>query len=106
MGCGDAVLAQAGLFVAYATQRNFEKPEPKMTPTETWRIQQYLRQTFDNAGISVVRSNDLRGVVEVEVNGEFLGVVHRDEEEGEVSYALMISILEECLPPPGPVQRH
>ena len=77
-----------------------------MTPTETWRIQQYLRKTFDNAGISVFRSKDLRGGVEVEVNGEFLGVVHRDEDEGEISYALMISILEEDLPPADPAQRH
>ncbi len=77
-----------------------------MTPTETLRIQQYLRKTFDNARISVFQSRDLRGGVEVEVNGEFLGVVHRDEDEGEVSYALMISILEEDLPPAGPGQRH
>ena len=77
-----------------------------MTPTETWRIQQYLRKTFGNGGISVLQSSDLRGVVEVEVDGEFLGVVHRDEDEGEVSYSLMISILEEDLPPAGPVQHH
>ena len=45
-------------------------------------------------------------LVEVEVNGEFFGVVHRDEDEGEVSYALMISILEEDLPPAEPTQHH
>ena len=77
-----------------------------MTPTEALRLQQYLRKTFDNGGISILQSTDLRGVVEVEVNGEFIGVVHRDEDEGEVSYSLMISILEEDLPPAGPVQRH
>jgi hypothetical protein len=37
--------------------------------------------------------------VEVAIAGEFIGVLHRDEDEGEVSYALSISILEEDLPP-------
>ena len=31
-------------------------------------------------------------------DGEFLGVIYRDEDEGEVSYALSIAILEEDLP--------
>ena len=77
-----------------------------MTPTETARIQQYLRRTLDNGGISVIQSSKLRDLVEVEVNGEFFGVLHRDEDDGEVSYALMISILEEDLPPAEPMQHH
>ena len=77
-----------------------------MTPTEASRIQQYLRTTFGNSGISVLRSEKARDLVEVEVNGEFVGVIHRDEEEGEVSYALMISILEEDLPPAGAARPH
>jgi hypothetical protein len=35
----------------------------------------------------------------VTVGGEFLGVLHRDEDEGEVSYSLNICILDEDLPP-------
>jgi len=35
--------------------------------------------------------------VEVRVGDEFLGTVHRDEENGEVSYSLHIAILEEDL---------
>lgn len=33
------------------------------------------------------------------VGDEFVGVVHRDEDEGEVSYSLNLVILEEDLPP-------
>jgi hypothetical protein len=35
----------------------------------------------------------------VTVAGEFIGVLYRDEDEGEVSFSLNISILEEDLPP-------
>jgi len=37
--------------------------------------------------------------VEVRVDSEFIGVLHRDDDEGEVSYSMMMSILEEDLPP-------
>ncbi|MGY8990499.1 MAG: DUF3126 family protein [Rhodospirillales bacterium] len=37
--------------------------------------------------------------IEVRIVDEFIGVLHRDEDEGEVSYTLMVSILEEDLPP-------
>ena len=36
--------------------------------------------------------------IEVTLAGEFIGVLHRDDDEGEVSYALNITILEEDLP--------
>jgi len=35
----------------------------------------------------------------VRVSDEFLGVLHRDEDDGEVSWALPMAILEEDLPP-------
>jgi len=38
------------------------------------------------------------------VGQEFVGVVHRDDEDGEVSYALQISILEEDLATTGPAR--
>jgi hypothetical protein len=33
------------------------------------------------------------------VGDEFLGVLHRDEDDGEISWALHLTILEEDLPP-------
>jgi hypothetical protein len=38
--------------------------------------------------------------VEVQVNGEFIGVIVKDEEDGETSYAFNMAILEMDLPPP------
>ncbi|HSK39135.1 MAG TPA: DUF3126 family protein, partial [Arenibaculum sp.] len=41
--------------------------------------------------------------IEVRIGDEFIGVLHRDEEEGEISYSLLITILEEDLPAAGAV---
>lgn len=75
-----------------------------MTPNEIARVQAYLRKTFANAHITVVPPIRRGGPVEVHIGDEFIGVLHRDEDEGEVSYALQISILEEDLPTVSPVR--
>jgi hypothetical protein len=67
-------------------------------------VQAYLRKTFGNADITVVPPVKRGAPVEVHIGHEFIGVLHRDEDEGEVSYALQISILEEDLPAVGPVR--
>ena len=74
-----------------------------MTPNEIIRLQTYLRKTFGNDRISVVAPKKKDGPVEVCIGDEFIGVVYRDDEEGEVSYALQISILEEDLPRLGAI---
>lgn len=72
-----------------------------MKPTEIARLQQYLRKTFDNNRISVPIPLKTGAPVEAYVGDEFLGVLHRDEDEGEVSYALVMTILAIDLPGPG-----
>ncbi|HTI85206.1 MAG TPA: DUF3126 family protein [Alphaproteobacteria bacterium] len=69
-----------------------------MTPNEIARVQTYLRTLFANPRITIAMPKRKDGPIEVSVGGEFVGVLHRDEDEGEVSYALQISILEEDLP--------
>ncbi len=75
-----------------------------MTPNEIARVEDHLRRTFGNEKISVAPPAKRGQPVEVHVGGEFIGVLHRDEDEGEVSYSLLISILEEDLPPASPVR--
>lgn len=75
-----------------------------MTPNEIARVQAYLRKTFGNNQIAVVAPARKGGPVEVKIGDEFIGVLHRDEDEGEVSYALQISILEEDLPAVSPLR--
>lgn len=70
-----------------------------MTPTEITRVETYLRQTLGTARIAIEAPKRKGASIEVMIDKEFLGTVHRDEDEGEVSYSLHITILEEDLPP-------
>ena len=70
-----------------------------MTPNEIARVQSYLRETFSNNRLTIIPPPKPNAPIEVHISGEFIGVLHRDEDEGEVSYSLLISILEEDLPP-------
>jgi hypothetical protein len=74
-----------------------------MTPNEIIRIQAYLRKVFANNRIAVEQPAKRGGPIEVLIGEEFIGTLHRDEEEGEVSYALTITILQEDLPPASPL---
>ena len=65
--------------------------------TEIVRVQQYLRNTFGTDRLTLKpRGKDESA--EVYIGGEFLGVVFRDEDEGEVSYAFNMAILDIDLP--------
>ena len=70
-----------------------------MTPNDIARVQDYLRRTFGNEQITIDPPPRRNAPVEVRIGEEFIGVLHRDEEDGEVSYALHITILEIDLPP-------
>ena len=65
-----------------------------MTPIEIAKVQEYLRRTFDNDRIFIDRPVKPTAPIEVRVGQNFIGVLYRDDDEGEVSYDLNISILE------------
>lgn len=71
-----------------------------MTPREIARVQKYLRQTFGNNRLALKRRGKDDESVEVLLDDEFIGVIYRDEEEGELSYAFNMAILEMDLPEP------
>lgn len=71
-----------------------------MTPAEIARVETYLRRVLGSSRIEIPVPKRKGASVEVMVDKEFLGTLHRDEEEGEVSYSLHVTILEEDLPPP------
>ena len=69
-----------------------------MQLSEIARVQKYLRAAFDNNRFTVKPPKKEGHPVEVYLGEQFVGVLHRDEDEGEVSYSLQIAILEEDLP--------
>ena len=77
-----------------------------MTRVEIERVQAYLRGLLGNERIRVAVPKRAGLSVEVAVGDEVVGTLHRDAEDGEVSYAVHLTILEEDLPPASqPVPR-
>jgi hypothetical protein len=68
-----------------------------MNGTEIKKVQDYLRRLFGNDDIEIVRPRTTHNSIEIMINGEFIGTIFRDEDEGEVSYAVNMSILQEDL---------
>jgi hypothetical protein len=66
--------------------------------TDIARVQAYLRATLGNDRLRIVAPKKKGATVEVFAGEDFLGTLHRDEDEGEVSFSLHISILDEDLP--------
>jgi hypothetical protein len=70
-----------------------------LTRSEIWRIEKYLRNLFRLDTITLLERPQSDSV-EVHVGGEFIGLIFKDEEDGEISYAFNMSILEMDLPEP------
>jgi len=68
-----------------------------VTRSEIWRIEKYLRNLFRLDTITIIERPQADSV-EVHIAGEFIGVIFKDEEDGEVSYAFNMAILEMDLP--------
>src|SRR5260221_9581141 len=62
------------------------------------RLQKYLRDKFGTERIVLGPKPARDGSVEVHLGGEFIGIIYRDEEDGEVSYAFHMAIMEMDLP--------
>ena len=70
-----------------------------MTRSEMERVQTCLRRLLGSDRIRVLPPAKPGLSVELAVDDEVVGTVYQDREEGEVSYAVHLTILEEDLPP-------
>lgn len=71
-----------------------------MTTSDIERVQAYLRRLLGSDRIQLIAPPRPGLSVEVAVEGEVIGTLHKDVEEGETSYSVHLTILEEDLPPP------
>ena len=69
-----------------------------MDDTEMARVQRYLREKFGNEDFKIKERHQSDGSVEVYLAEEFIGVIYKDNEDGDVSYDFNMSILEIDLP--------
>ena len=70
-----------------------------MTKAEILRVQTYLREKFGTPNLSIKSMANRADAAEVTIGDEFIGVLYRDDEDGEVSYDFNMAILEMDLSP-------
>ncbi len=72
---------------------------PSMEKTEVARLQKYMQEKFGNKTLALALRKEAKDSAEVTLAGEFIGVIYRDDDEGDVSYDFNMAILEIDLPP-------
>ncbi|CAI9122055.1 DUF3126 family protein [Brytella acorum] len=70
-----------------------------ISASEITRLQTTLRRLLGSPSLRVNAPPRPGLSVEISAHDEVIGTIHRDEDEGEVSYAVNIIVLEEDLPP-------
>jgi len=66
---------------------------------EIQRLQTYLREKFGNDAIHILEQSRQDNSVEVNLGEEFIGIIYRDDEDGDISYAFQMAILDIDLQP-------
>jgi hypothetical protein len=70
---------------------------PEFDATEIPPLQNYLQNKFGCSGFALKMRERAKDSVEVILNGEFIGVLYKDTEDGETSYDFNMAILKEDL---------
>ncbi|PZW41330.1 uncharacterized protein DUF3126 [Humitalea rosea] len=68
-----------------------------MTPVERQKVQAYLQKVLGAKNLILTQPPQKSASVELHVNGECLGTVDREAEDGEVSYTVTLVVLAEDL---------
>lgn len=65
-----------------------------MDKPEIQRVETYLRRMFNNANIKIVARHKKKDSAEVMIGDEFIGLIHEDKEDGDLSYNFTMAILD------------
>ena len=65
-----------------------------MKPDEIAKLTKFLRAKFELSSISVRKRPQKSDSAEVYIGEEFVGVIFRDEEDGDLSYNFSMAILD------------
>ena len=65
-----------------------------MNPEEIKKLTRFFRDKFQLASIEVRKRPQKTDSAEVYIGDEFIGVIFRDEEDGELSYNFNMAILD------------
>ncbi|MFN3827189.1 MAG: DUF3126 family protein [Micavibrio sp.] len=70
----------------------------KLSTDDVKRIQKYMQVTFENKKITVGAVSKSGDSAEILLDGEFMGTIYKDTEDGETSFDFNMAILEMDLP--------
>lgn len=65
-----------------------------MTRDEITRLESYLQRKFELPKLEVRPRQKQKDSAEVYIDGEFIGVLYRDEDDEDLSYQFQMAILE------------
>lgn len=68
-----------------------------MNTQDTAKLQAYMREKFSNNGFTMQPREKATDSLEVLLHGEFIGVIYKDEEDGEISFDFNMAIIKEDL---------
>ena len=66
-----------------------------MHPEEIRRVQTFLKTKFSEADIKLKSREETDDSVEFIIDGETLGIVFKDDEDGDICYHVQMTILSE-----------
>jgi len=66
----------------------------RISNEETLKLQKFLNTKFGHKGIAVRTRAQAPDSVEVLLDGEFIGVIYKDEDEGETGFTFNMAILD------------
>jgi hypothetical protein len=64
------------------------------TPDDLVKLRNYLERKFKNKGFTLKIREKAEDSIEVMLDGEFIALIYKDEDEGETSYDLNMAILD------------
>lgn len=68
--------------------------EIEISAQETAKLERYLQSKFGNTEINLKQRAQTRDSLEVLLGDEFIGLIFKDEDEGEISYNFDMAILD------------
>jgi hypothetical protein len=84
---------------AVVSSASLLKPkEQTVKPDEIRKLEKFFQQKFQLSSIQVRRRPQKSDSAEVYLDDEFIGVLFRDEEDGDLSYNFQMAILDIDLP--------
>lgn len=65
-----------------------------MKPEELKKLDAYFKRTFNNPGLVVKARPRKDDSCELYLNDEFMGLIYKDDDDGELSYNFSMAILD------------